>query len=86
MDPVARDGRNHEIMWKRRDERIGYLDFETFIVGTDCVESQALIGIGQSLLFSLGEGNSLYGLVQTMSPYNAQANEEIDIYIHISQD
>jgi len=80
------DGGEFSIRWGRRDTRIGYLDFENFVMGTQCAESQGLIGLGQSLLFGMQEGNSLYGLVQTKRPYEAKSEEEIDFYLHISQD
>lgn len=86
LDAASKDGNPLEIRWGRRDDRIGYMDFDTFSVGVDCAESQAYIGLGQSLLFSMNAGNSLYGLVQTLNPYVAMSEEELDFYLHISQD
>lgn len=86
LDPVTKDGNPYEIRWQRRDDRIGYLDFDTFYVGQDCAESQAYVGLGQSLLFTMGSANSLYGILQTLTPYPALSAEEMHLYLHISQD
>lgn len=85
--PSENDGEPLQIRWGRRDDRLGYLDFDTFVSGFNCAESLGFIGVSQSLLFGMPmNSNTLFGLVQTKVPYVADSEEQIDFYVHVSQD
>jgi hypothetical protein len=85
LNPASEDGSPLQIRWRRRDDRIGYLDFLDFTMGFDCAESYAYVGLGQSILFSTIT-NNLYGLVQTLTPYQAISQEQFDFYLHVASD
>ena len=85
LNPSGEDGGPLQIRWRRRDDRIGYLDFLDFNAGFDCAESYAYVGLGQSILFST-RTNNIYGLVQTLTPYKAVSQEQLDFYLHVSSD
>lgn len=85
LNPAGEDGGQLQIRWKRRDNRIGFLDFLDFTMGFDCAEAYSYVGQGQSILFSTPT-NNLYGLVQTLTPYQAISEEQFDFYLHVSSD
>jgi hypothetical protein len=85
LNPSNEDGGPLQIRWRRSDDRIGYLDFIDFTSGFDCAESYAYVGLGQSILFSTIT-NNLYGLVQTLTPYEAISEEQFRFYLHCSSD
>ncbi len=79
------DANTHSISFANRTKRIGYIDFNTWNIGSDCVESYATYSISPTGFVS-DANNKLYGIMQTMYSHIPANTETYEVSLTILQD
>lgn len=80
---VPLDNAAFGISFANRITRIGYIDFTSFVAGTDCAES---VASGIQLPFKLPGGSSLFGILQALGAYPPISGEQFFLSNSILQD
>jgi hypothetical protein len=83
--PGVTDGNTYLPTWANRTKRLGYVDFVTWTVGSDCAESVAS-PIVTPLGFSADASNKLYGVIQTVNSFVPSNSEIYEVSLTIIQD
>lgn len=80
---VPNDNAVFGISFVNRTSRIGYIDFTSFVAGTDCAES---VVSGIQFAFKLAGGTSLFGILQALGAYPPISGEQFFLSNSILQD
>jgi hypothetical protein len=82
------DNAAFNIAWADRANRLGYIDFTSWVAGTDCAESVGALSGGNEIPFDLssGDGSSIFGALQATAGYTPASGEQFMPELAIIQD
>jgi hypothetical protein len=82
------DNAAYSLAWADRANRLGYIDFTSWVAGTDCAEAVGALSGGNEQPFDLssGDGSSLFGILQATAGYTPASGEQFVVELSIIQD
>jgi hypothetical protein len=85
------DNAAYSIAWADRANRLGYIDFTSWVAGADCAESVGSLSNGteqpfSDLIANAGDESSLYGILQATAAYTPASGEQFLVELGILKD